>query len=84
MKHLILLFSFVLCLEELQSQPVILWSENFDATLSGYTFTPSNLWISDPSYSISSPNSMHALIPSHTGDSSMMTTSWFNFEKYSH
>lgn len=83
MKKLILFFLFALFCVELQSQPIVLRTENFDGNIAGFTYNPSSLWLKDSLYNTSTPYSMHGIIPSHLGDSCELISPWLNAKAFS-
>ncbi len=84
MKKLALFLSATLIVLSSFAQPVVLFKQNFDASLSGMNCMPSNRWQLDSNLKKSTPYSMRGIIPSHIGDSIEMITPWIDATAYSH
>ncbi|MDD3331445.1 MAG: hypothetical protein PHQ82_09045, partial [Bacteroidales bacterium] len=83
-KKIYLFFILVLMYAGLKAQPVMIYAENFDGSLSSLTRSPLNRWVLDSSFKSSSPHAMKGIIPSHVGDSVELITDWIDARLYSH
>lgn len=83
MKKVILTILLALLIVGLKAQPVVLRTENFDGSITGFTYAPASRWVLDSSFKTSSPYSMHGLVPSHLGDSAELISPWINAKSFS-
>ena len=68
---------FTVCAFNLHSQ-VVVGKQNFDSIVN-WTVSPSNSWVANTSYYVSSPKSYHGYVPNQLNDSIMLTTPFYDF-----
>ncbi|MGI6291234.1 MAG: right-handed parallel beta-helix repeat-containing protein [Bacteroidales bacterium] len=73
---------FTVCAFNLHSQ-VVVGKQNFDSIVN-WTVSPSNSWVANTSYYVSSPKSYHGYVPNQLNDSIMLTTPFYDFSQYKH
>jgi hypothetical protein len=84
MKKFLLSLTLMLIMLSNFAQPVVLFKQNFDASLSGMNFSHANRWQLDSNLKKSPPYSMRGIVPSRSGDSIEMITPWIDASNYSY
>ena len=63
-------------------QTVRTWTENFDGNNITFTASPATAWQKETNYYISSPNSMHGIVPNKIGDEIELVSPMYDFRNY--
>ncbi len=79
-KILFFVIIFTIYVFNLYSQ-VVIGKQNFDSIVN-WTVAPTNSWVANTNYYLSSPKSYHGFVPNQLKDSIMLTTPFYDFTQY--